>query len=47
MRGAGRGSAILAASAGGMRVTMDDAVYHTTCVARGAMSALVIADMPF
>ncbi len=28
-------------------VTLDDIAYHTGCVARGAHSALVIADMPF
>lgn len=28
-------------------VTVDDIVYHTTCVARGLKRALLIADMPF
>lgn len=28
-------------------VTMDDMVYHTACVTRGASNAFVIADMPF
>ena len=28
-------------------VTLDDMVYHTACVARGAKLAFVIADMPF
>jgi 3-methyl-2-oxobutanoate hydroxymethyltransferase len=28
-------------------VTMDEMVYHTRCVARGAARALVLADMPF
>jgi 3-methyl-2-oxobutanoate hydroxymethyltransferase len=28
-------------------VTIDDVVYHTTCVARGSNKALLIADMPF
>jgi len=28
-------------------VTLDDIVYHTQCVARGAKRAFVIADMPF
>ena len=28
-------------------VTMDQMVYHTACVTRGASHALVIADMPF
>lgn len=30
-----------------LAVTMDDMVYHTRCVARGASQALVIADLPF
>ncbi|QFI54056.1 3-methyl-2-oxobutanoate hydroxymethyltransferase [Aeromonas simiae] len=30
-----------------LAVTMDDMVYHTRCVARGANQALVIADLPF
>jgi 3-methyl-2-oxobutanoate hydroxymethyltransferase len=28
-------------------VTMDDAVYHTRCVARGVQRALIVADLPF
>jgi len=28
-------------------VTMDDAIYHTRCVARGVQRALVVADLPF
>jgi 3-methyl-2-oxobutanoate hydroxymethyltransferase len=28
-------------------VTLDDMVYHTACVARGATQAFIIADMPF
>jgi 3-methyl-2-oxobutanoate hydroxymethyltransferase len=28
-------------------VTMDDMLYHTECVARGAKLAFIIADMPF
>jgi len=28
-------------------VSMDDMVYHTRCVARGARRALVLADLPF
>lgn len=28
-------------------VTLDDMVYHTRCVARGAEKAFIIADMPF
>jgi len=30
-----------------LAVNMDEVVYHTRCVARGASKALVIADMPF
>ena len=28
-------------------VTVDDVAYHTSCVARGVRSAMVIADLPF
>lgn len=28
-------------------VTLDDMVYHTACVARGANKAFIVADMPF
>ncbi len=28
-------------------VTIDDMVYHTACVARGAKSAFIVGDMPF
>ena len=28
-------------------VTLDDMVYHTTCVARGATQAFIIGDLPF
>ncbi|MEQ1527574.1 MAG: 3-methyl-2-oxobutanoate hydroxymethyltransferase [Gallionella sp.] len=28
-------------------VTLDDMVYHTTCVTRGAKQAFIIGDMPF
>ena len=28
-------------------VTLDDMVYHTACVARGAKLAFIVADMPF
>lgn len=30
-----------------LAVKMDEMVYHTRCVARGASKALVVADMPF
>ena len=30
-----------------LAVNMDEMVYHTRCVARGASNALIIADMPF
>ncbi|MFQ1742708.1 3-methyl-2-oxobutanoate hydroxymethyltransferase [Aeromonas veronii] len=30
-----------------LAVNMDEMVYHTSCVARGASKALVVADMPF
>src|SRR3546814_10492794 len=28
-------------------VTLDDIVYHTTCVARGLSTALLVSDLPF
>src|SRR5207245_1673066 len=28
-------------------ITMDEMIYHTLCVTRGAKGAFVIADMPF
>ena len=28
-------------------VTLDDMVYHTSCVARGSRKAFIVADMPF
>jgi 3-methyl-2-oxobutanoate hydroxymethyltransferase len=30
-----------------LKVTLDDVVYHTRCVARGTRRALVVADLPF
>ena len=30
-----------------LSVTLDDMIYHTHCVARGASKALIITDMPF
>ena len=30
-----------------LSVTLDDMIYHTRCVARGASKAFIITDMPF
>jgi 3-methyl-2-oxobutanoate hydroxymethyltransferase len=30
-----------------LRVTLDEMVYHTSCVARGSKHAFIVADMPF
>jgi len=30
-----------------LRVTLDEMVYHTACVARGSKQAFIISDMPF
>ncbi|MGL4931773.1 MAG: 3-methyl-2-oxobutanoate hydroxymethyltransferase [Aeromonas sp.] len=38
---------VLQGGADTLAVNMDEMVYHTRCVARGASKALVIADMPF
>ena len=38
---------VIAGHASTLPVTMDEVLYHTRCVARGAKSALVVADMPF
>ena len=33
--------------ANALTVTLDEVIYHTKCVARGASRALVVADLPF
>src|SRR5438552_7426581 len=38
---------VVQGEANSLGVTMDEMVYHTRLVARGATRALVIADMPF
>ncbi|WP_421314998.1 3-methyl-2-oxobutanoate hydroxymethyltransferase [Aeromonas veronii] len=38
---------VLQGSQDTLAVNMDEMVYHTRCVARGASKALVVADMPF
>ena len=38
---------VLQGHASTLPVTMEDMVYHTSCVARGAKRAMVVADLPF
>src|SRR3954470_2467450 len=38
---------VLQGRANSLTVTMEQMVYHTECVARGAKRAMVIADLPF
>jgi 3-methyl-2-oxobutanoate hydroxymethyltransferase len=38
---------VIQGQASTLPVTLDEVIYHTRCVSRGASKALVVADMPF